>query len=1378
MALVSDIQLQPSAVKPPNLDTSQKFSAEGLTATTAFAVTDAGAGNTVGTCGLITARSSNDVRSWLQSTKADGNVELYMTNDARPDWALRVSGTADNAFIIANSYGSNCTAQFPAFSIGGAGAVGIGKTGATNILDIAYKNSTTGGIQITETQNNVGVKVIAEAAAGFIGTSSNHKLGFRVNNSTVGLFNTSGQFGIGTDSPGATLDVRGGAVFNEAGAAVDFRIEGDTDQNLFFVDGSADAIGMGTSTPVDTSTLHIMGTDGDPSTTHSGDAMLIVENNGNTLIEIGTSNTTYGGLSFSDAAAATRGAVLYDHGTGLGGAADTMMFQTAGSIRASIDASGCVGIGTNAPATACGGELDIFSSAGTGIVLRTSNTSAAAASILGEGYRANGDAEQVLQVIGRNKNATIDLGIFEVAAEAKHCLGALELKTFDGSSMTTKMKITSGGNVGIGTATPSALLDVFGGTAHIKGTGGGCIQLVRNDGTGTSGEFLGVLDFVSTDASTGSCGTMARVAASYDSAGDSARLHFVTGASTGSGTPTLSEKMTILSGGEVAIGSTTAASKLHVGGALRVEVGTTTGLGSPCTRAAEVLVDSNIAFFQGFCRTAPAAGTFIETRFRGNPIVLEGGNVGVGTAVVCDNGSNSRVLQVRATTGAGTLHLTNDNTGSTASDGAIISESGTDMYLINRESGDMYLRTADTNRIIIDSSGKVGIGTIDPLTKLYVNGTENNCEVLRVGNEPGASGSTQGTTYIGLSAFNSGTHAHTRIGVIESSVGSFQGHLVFETRGADSDSAPSERMRIANSGLVGIGTTVPGAKLDAVGDASSTQYAIQACALNTLCSYGARIFGKGACDGFPLLMVNHNTDEVLRVNTGGKVGIMTSAPCCTAHVYGEFMVGKGQNVNANALIALNSTSSAGAGGILQGTTNNGVDWQIGHQKAIIGGSESSAALRIQAFGDIALGGCAVCANSVEHMRIASNGHVSIGHCDRGNVFFEGGHSAVLQTEGTTPGNSSISMIRNNATHGPNLIIARSCGTSRGSNTLVATGQNIGGVSFQANDGTDFVTAASVVAKVGNHAASNCMSGELQFFTNAGSDGSISERMRIDEDGQVGIGTTAPVAAFHVDNGATISNLPSNTKAVFTNGDGADAITRVGIYAGGASAFSVLDLGRNNASCRSSLTYNASADSLTIGTAACASNLTMLSNGNMGIGTTAPVAQLTFSGAPGLQVQGHLATVGSANFQGGIYIGVAPNNASEPVHIDDSSNGGSSTALFIGNAQISVSSDRRVKNNIQCYTCSAINVLDNARVVEFEYDREKMNDKSDFGPSSRGKYVGLIAQEMIEYARWAINDGEGDPEGEHIWKAEYEHMVPLLIKAVQELNERIEELEGK
>jgi hypothetical protein len=43
----------------------------------------------------------------------------------------------------------------------------------------------------------------------------------------------------------------GAQVWNEVGAAVDFRAEGDTDANLFFIDGSADKIGFGTSAPAE-----------------------------------------------------------------------------------------------------------------------------------------------------------------------------------------------------------------------------------------------------------------------------------------------------------------------------------------------------------------------------------------------------------------------------------------------------------------------------------------------------------------------------------------------------------------------------------------------------------------------------------------------------------------------------------------------------------------------------------------------------------------------------------------------------------------------------------------------------------------------------------------------------------------------------------------------------------------------------------------------------------------------------------------------------------------------------------------------------------------------------------------------------------------------
>ena len=43
------------------------------------------------------------------------------------------------------------------------------------------------------------------------------------------------------------IDVEGAVTFNDSGADVDFRIEGDTEQNLFFIDGGTDKVGIGTN---------------------------------------------------------------------------------------------------------------------------------------------------------------------------------------------------------------------------------------------------------------------------------------------------------------------------------------------------------------------------------------------------------------------------------------------------------------------------------------------------------------------------------------------------------------------------------------------------------------------------------------------------------------------------------------------------------------------------------------------------------------------------------------------------------------------------------------------------------------------------------------------------------------------------------------------------------------------------------------------------------------------------------------------------------------------------------------------------------------------------------------------------------------------------
>ena len=45
----------------------------------------------------------------------------------------------------------------------------------------------------------------------------------------------------------SSFDADAAQTFNDSGADVDFRIEGDTEQNLFFVDGGTDKVGIGTN---------------------------------------------------------------------------------------------------------------------------------------------------------------------------------------------------------------------------------------------------------------------------------------------------------------------------------------------------------------------------------------------------------------------------------------------------------------------------------------------------------------------------------------------------------------------------------------------------------------------------------------------------------------------------------------------------------------------------------------------------------------------------------------------------------------------------------------------------------------------------------------------------------------------------------------------------------------------------------------------------------------------------------------------------------------------------------------------------------------------------------------------------------------------------
>ena len=103
-----------------------------------------------------------------------------------------------------------------------------------------------------------------------------------------------------------------------------------------------------------------------------------------------------------------------------------------------------------------------------------------------------------------------------------------------------------------------------------------------------------------------------------------------------------------------------------------------------------------------------------------------------------------------------------------------------------------------------------------------------------------------------------------------------------------------------------------------------------------------------------------------------------------------------------------------------------------------------------------------------------------------------------------------------------------------------------------------------------------------------------------------------------------------------------------------------------------------------------------------------------------------------------------------------------TGKFRQHAGITTGSDRKLKENIEPTPVNALDKINALNLVAFDYIKDKTHEE-----------IGLIAQEVFNIIPGSVEKYEG--EDNHL-TINYSKFVPYLIKAIQELNQKIEKME--
>jgi len=290
------------------------------------------------------------------------------------------------------------------------------------------------------------------------GTAGAPGLAFASNLDTGFFLPAANRLGIATNGVERVEFGTSEVVFNDGGADVDFRIEGDTDANLFFVDASTDRVGIGTATAA--RRLHVAVAGSDPQlrlqdTSASESINCAIEFNGDT-----------GRQAFIGKAGSTDLLIINDSASG------ALRFYTNATERARIDSSGRLLVGTSTSPSTGSGQYALLTVQG----FQGTPTGAAFVSLQRGEAASSITTDEALGLINFGDSSGNSFAEITCRADANAGAGDYPGRlvfstTADGaSSPTERMRITKNGNVFVNaTINPALGTEMFGVAAQSSG---------------------------------------------------------------------------------------------------------------------------------------------------------------------------------------------------------------------------------------------------------------------------------------------------------------------------------------------------------------------------------------------------------------------------------------------------------------------------------------------------------------------------------------------------------------------------------------------------------------------------------------------------------------------------------------------------------------------------------------------------------------------------------------------------------------------------------------------------------------------------------------------------------------------------------------------